>query len=46
MLIIFKLIFNHSQFLKSTQFEEILILMNTFAVYELQQNQAGNDDDV
>lgn len=44
MLIIFKLIFNHSQFLKSTHFEEILTLMNTFTVYELQQNHAGNDD--
>lgn len=33
MLIIFKLIFNHTQFLQSTQFEEILILMNTFTVH-------------
>lgn len=32
MLIIFKLIFNHTQFLQSTQFEEILILMNAFTV--------------
>lgn len=44
MLIIFKLIFNHLQFLKSTQFEEIVILMNTFTLYELQQNEAGSDD--
>lgn len=33
MLIIFKLIFNHTQFLQSTQFEEILILMNAFTVH-------------
>lgn len=48
MLIIFKLIFNHTQFLQSAQFEEILTLMNTFTVYELQlrQNEGGNVDDV
>lgn len=48
MLMIFKLIFNHTQFLQSTQFEEILILMNTLAVYELQRRQSerGNVDDV
>lgn len=48
MLIIFKLIFNHTQFLQSAQFEETLILMNTFTVYELQLqlNQRGNVDDV
>lgn len=44
MLIIFRLIFNHTHFLQSTQFEEILILINTFTVYELQhgRNERGN----